>query len=1278
LQSVCPPKGSGGGTYNTSYDFSFYCQNVIRAWSGGVADTKRNRLIMFGGGHTDYYGNEVYALNLSNLTISRLTNPSPISGPVQNPSCNTTLSDGTPNSRHSYSGLAYITHADKMFVYGGSLACASGGGGDDTWTFDFATLKWTKMNPGGAQPVGYNLAAVADYNPNDKQVYLFDRNDLFRYSLENNTYTRLGSAAISVYMNGVIDPKRNLFVLMGMNDDWTQFVVQAVDLKSGSTYARQTWSTTGCNISGAKAPGMTYDSSQDRIIVWPNNGNTVYVFNPDTKSCSQQTISGGPAASAHNGSGSSNGTYGRFRYFPSLGVIAAVNDWNINAYTLRLSSGGGTPAPTPSAPVISGVSASNVSTSGATINWNTDVPSTSQVQYGTTTSYGSNTPVVSTLMSVHSVGLSGLSAGTTYHYRVISADSGGRSTTSGDFTFTTGSSTPTQPPPAPTPIISTVSPGSGTQGQTITTTVSGSNFASGAACNFGSGITVSSCSFVSASQLRASVAVSTAATTGSRTVTVTNPDGKAASLAGGFLVNASSDTGGTGGTGSTNRINFNYADRASLLNAGWGYVGTTASGATRNTEGSGTLAVDYSQTSHAGAIRIPLGTGELWQSSNNSQNMLLRSLPSDWTSIRLKIQSFSPTADYQQVGLLAYQNDDNYLDVQRNYQSTSGGPVVGFFKEQGAVTSRASRLNLSNTGNLILRLDRNSSTNTFTAYYSTDGGTTWANLGSLTQTLSATKLGIQVGANTSTSIPKADLAWVEILTAGGGGGTTKPAPTLSSVTPNSGKQGQTLNVNVAGSNLQSGVRCAFGTGVTVNSCTYSSASQATASVTVASSAATGARSVTVTNPDGQTATLSNAFNVTATTTTSGPVISGLSAGSIGTNTATIAWTTDVPSTSQVQYGPSASFGFTTPVDSVTVTNHAVTLSNLSQGTTYYYRVVSSNPNNGTQTTSGTQTFATTGSTGTGSADFQTRCNGTGVVRCWGFDDAGANSSHIVGKSGFTPPSTATDVKASGTGSLKFTIQSQSHESAAGYFWLNFLDDLSKQVGPGQDIYIQWRQRFSPEFLSTYYQPGDGWKQAIIGEGDRPGYTANSCTDLEVVMQNVRLKGIPRMYVSCAYYTGLQQYITTPQYPISDVLYQNGNDVMVSPYCRYNNGGPVNIPPCVGYNSNEWMTFQVHIKPGQWWDGAGGGDPVSSGPRDGTVEAWAGHECQASKQIINFSPARGTGVSFYNSNPSQAKYGKVWLLPYMTNKDATQVTPTAYTWYDELVISTQRIPDPKCQ
>ena len=87
-------------------------------------------------------------------------------------------------------------------------------------------------------------------------------------------------------------------------------------------------------------------------------------------------------------------------------------------------------------PAISSVAASAITNSGATIGWTTDQASTSQVQYGTTTSYGSTTTLNSSLVTSHSQTLSGLAAKTLYHYRVISTNANG-STTSSDYTFTT-------------------------------------------------------------------------------------------------------------------------------------------------------------------------------------------------------------------------------------------------------------------------------------------------------------------------------------------------------------------------------------------------------------------------------------------------------------------------------------------------------------------------------------------------------------------------------------------------------------------------------------------------------------------------------------------------------------------------------------------------------------------------------------------------------------------------------------------------------------------------
>ena len=68
----------------------------------------------------------------------------------------------------------------------------------------------------------------------------------------------------------------------------------------------------------------------------------VYIYNPDTDSCTSQTYPGVLAAEqqsrATTGTGQQcEGTYGRFRYFPSLGVFILVNDISENAYSLRLA-----------------------------------------------------------------------------------------------------------------------------------------------------------------------------------------------------------------------------------------------------------------------------------------------------------------------------------------------------------------------------------------------------------------------------------------------------------------------------------------------------------------------------------------------------------------------------------------------------------------------------------------------------------------------------------------------------------------------------------------------------------------------------------------------------------------------------------------------------------------------------------------------------------------------------------------------------------------------------
>ena len=87
-------------------------------------------------------------------------------------------------------------------------------------------------------------------------------------------------------------------------------------------------------------------------------------------------------------------------------------------------------------PVIWGVTSTGVTSSQATVNWTTDVSSDSLVEYGLTTSYGNMTTRNTTLVTAHTMTITGLLGSNLYHFRVRSRDAGGIEGVSQDYTFT--------------------------------------------------------------------------------------------------------------------------------------------------------------------------------------------------------------------------------------------------------------------------------------------------------------------------------------------------------------------------------------------------------------------------------------------------------------------------------------------------------------------------------------------------------------------------------------------------------------------------------------------------------------------------------------------------------------------------------------------------------------------------------------------------------------------------------------------------------------------------
>jgi len=104
-------------------------------------------------------------------------------------------------------------------------------------------------------------------------------------------------------------------------------------------------------------------------------------------------------------------------------------------------------------PVITFPANPTVSVTSASVFWHTDEFSSTQVEYGISATYGTLQPPTpqddpSTGESLgvidHSVVLTGLQPDTTYHYKVKSKDKAGNIAISGDKTFTTLASEPTE------------------------------------------------------------------------------------------------------------------------------------------------------------------------------------------------------------------------------------------------------------------------------------------------------------------------------------------------------------------------------------------------------------------------------------------------------------------------------------------------------------------------------------------------------------------------------------------------------------------------------------------------------------------------------------------------------------------------------------------------------------------------------------------------------------------------------------------------------------------
>lgn len=301
------------------------------AWSGGALDTKRNRLLIYGGGHGDYGGQEIYAFAIDSMTWSLVAEPEDfISLDADNCQYGLRTENNFPKSQHSYDKIAYIEDLDSLCDTSGSVGYKNCYGSSEMACYSFTTGEWSFAS----DAVGGTTAAGA-IDPNTGSWWIVGGGGhLGRYDVTTGVWTRGGYdnlMALHTNKTAVIDTQRNLFVLAHSGYNGQGYGVYAYPLgrDPAGTMTSYKVSTTGSAPNYGKM-GFAYDPISGKMVAW-DGGPTVYLLDTETWEWSTIEAAGDPPVNPN-----SNGTFGRFEYIASLDKFILVNSVYENVYFLDL------------------------------------------------------------------------------------------------------------------------------------------------------------------------------------------------------------------------------------------------------------------------------------------------------------------------------------------------------------------------------------------------------------------------------------------------------------------------------------------------------------------------------------------------------------------------------------------------------------------------------------------------------------------------------------------------------------------------------------------------------------------------------------------------------------------------------------------------------------------------------------------------------------------------------------------------------------------------------
>ena len=309
------PPGTGG------------VKSTVDGYSGAAFDTKRESLLIWGGGNSLYAGNEIYAFSVPQLKFSRLWGPSPVGAMQGDPKQGwETYNDGNPGARATYGGLAYAANADAFFSVSGALY-PTGGASAHAWQFALQAKQWT----GPIAGVNPAYGTIAEYDPVSGHVFSASHHSVVQ---EYDPLTRRFVAShpggpFSYVSSSTVIPKRRIMLVLGagklasFNFDTKKYQVLSV---SGETRVVKPLVLGPYDFYYA---GFVYAEDLDLLLVWDNNG-SLFSIDPNTWRIQKLNITGVPPGKPVNGMA------GRMRYVPSKSLLVLVTNARRNVYAVKL------------------------------------------------------------------------------------------------------------------------------------------------------------------------------------------------------------------------------------------------------------------------------------------------------------------------------------------------------------------------------------------------------------------------------------------------------------------------------------------------------------------------------------------------------------------------------------------------------------------------------------------------------------------------------------------------------------------------------------------------------------------------------------------------------------------------------------------------------------------------------------------------------------------------------------------------------------------------------